>query len=80
MGLAVGLPTRNQHGLDVIVGGANPDDPVTVWPGDTIRMECTWNNSRSNPDLIHDPPQETRYGERTDEEMCFAFAFMSLAP
>ena len=40
---------------------------------ETLKMECTWNNSPSNPELIHDPPIEIGYGERTDEEMCFSF-------
>lgn len=46
--------------------------------GDTIHFECTWDNSDTNPDRIHDVPQDTYYGERTDEEMCFAFTFLSL--
>ena len=52
-------------------------EPLVIEGGATLRYECTWNNSTSNPDLIHDPPQSTRYGERTDEEMCFFFALMS---
>jgi len=53
-------------------------EPMTIAPGGRINIECTWNNSESNPDLIHFPPQETYYGERTDEEMCFAFTLASL--
>lgn len=53
-------------------------EPIDVAGGDTLHLECTWNNSSSNPDLIHDPPKDTRYGERTDEEMCFAFTLVSL--
>lgn len=45
------------------------DFPAWSW----LNMECTWNNSASNPDLIHDPPIDVTWGERTDEEMCFAF-------
>ena len=54
-------------------------EPVTVPAGSNIHMSCTWNNSTSNPDLIIDPPQDIGYGERTDEEMCYAFTLVSLA-
>ena len=40
-------------------------------PGDVINLECTWNNSPSNPSLIHNPPVDVTYGEGTDDEMCF---------
>ena len=52
------------------------NEPIELKGGDTIHMECHWNNSRSNPNLIHDPPIEVGYGERTDEEMCFAFTLI----
>ncbi len=48
-------------------------EPVRIEDGDTVRWECTWNNSTSNPERILEEPVETRYGERTDEEMCFFF-------
>lgn len=54
------------------------EEPLEIPGGSTIRTECTWNNSASNPDIIHDPPRDTRYGERTDEEMCFFFALTSI--
>ncbi len=54
------------------------NEPIVLYPGDRIRLKCTWNNSVSNPDLIHNPPIDTGYGERTDEEMCFAFTLLSL--
>ena len=53
-------------------------EPIAVVGGDTLHQSCTWNNSTSNPDLIHDPPIATSYGERTDEEMCFTFLLASL--
>jgi hypothetical protein len=52
-------------------------EPFVVSGGSTLDYSCTWNNSPSNPGLIHDPPQATGYGERTDEEMCFFFALVS---
>ncbi len=53
-------------------------EPIPVAGGDILRQTCTWNNSVSNPDLIHDPPIATYFGERTDEEMCFTFLLASL--
>jgi hypothetical protein len=52
-------------------------EPLDVEAGDTVHWSCTWNNSTSNPGLIYDPPQDVRYGERTDEEMCFMFSVFS---
>lgn len=49
------------------------EEPVTVSPDETLSWSCTWNNSTSNPDRIFETPQETFYGERTDQEMCFFF-------
>ena len=54
------------------------EDPIVVREGDSIFWECTWNNSTSNPYLYYDPPQDIGYGERTDEEMCYAFTLISL--
>lgn len=53
-------------------------DPAVVQPGDTVSFECTWDNSAENPNQTFDPPQNIRYGERTDEEMCYAFTLVSL--
>lgn len=55
-------------------------ESILLQGGDKIRFECSWNNSETNPDRIHDEPKDTYYGERTDEEMCFAFTFLSLGP
>lgn len=54
-------------------------EPLDFAPGSKLNISCTWNNSPSNPDLILDPPQDTYYGERTDEEMCFAFTLASIS-
>ncbi len=53
-------------------------EPLVLYPGDKVRLRCTWDNSESNPELIHNPPIDVGYGERTDEEMCFAFTLLSL--
>jgi len=54
------------------------DEEIVLSGGDTVHFECRWNNSTSNPDRIHETPIPTGYGERTDEEMCFAFTLISL--
>jgi hypothetical protein len=51
--------------------------PVHVSSGTAINLSCTWDNSAENPNQMHDPPSNVRYGERTDEEMCYAFSLVS---
>jgi hypothetical protein len=53
-------------------------EPVVIPARTPIRFSCTWNNSTSNPSLIHNPPIDVAYGERTDEEMCYAFTYFSI--
>jgi hypothetical protein len=53
-------------------------EPILVEAGEEMSISCTWNNSTSNPDLILNPPQDIRFGERTDQEMCYAFMMVSL--
>ena len=52
--------------------------PLELEADDRIHFKCTWDNSAENPDQLQDPPQNVRYGERTDEEMCFGFTFIQL--
>jgi len=52
-------------------------DPISFEQGARVTYDCTWNNSESNPEMDGEP-QTTGYGERTDEEMCFFFTFISL--
>ena len=54
-------------------------EPFVATGGSELEYTCTWNNSASNPDRIVDPPVETTYGERTDQEMCFFFGVVSSA-
>lgn len=53
-------------------------EPVVISRNTPVSFSCTWNNSLSNPDLINRPPTPVRYGERTDEEMCYAFSYISI--
>ncbi|MCB9743596.1 MAG: hypothetical protein H6740_13430 [Alphaproteobacteria bacterium] len=53
------------------------EEPINFEAGTTVRYECTWDNSAENPERVTDEPVTTRYGERTDEEMCFFFTYIS---
>lgn len=54
------------------------EEPISFTSGSSLNWSCTWNNSESNPYLEGQTPVDTHYGERTDEEMCFAFIMVSL--
>jgi len=45
-------------------------DAVPLNTGDSVEFTCTWDNS--------DGTEEVRWGERTNEEMCFFFSFVTL--
>jgi hypothetical protein len=53
-------------------------EPVHLTSDMTVTASCTWDNSASNPDQLHDPPVDVRWGERTDEEMCFMLSYASV--
>lgn len=55
-------------------------DPLYIAGNTPINFRCTWDNSADNPNLINKPPTDVKYGERTDEEMCFAFSYVSIGP
>jgi mono/diheme cytochrome c family protein len=44
------------------------ETPKTVEPGDKIKTRCTWRNTREHP---------VRFGPRTEDEMCFNFAYVT---
>ncbi|HCH63236.1 MAG: hypothetical protein CL927_20150 [Deltaproteobacteria bacterium] len=46
------------------------EEPVALAAGDKIDVRCEWDNSGGTEDV--------RYGERTDEEMCFFFGLVGL--
>ncbi|MFM2245056.1 MAG: hypothetical protein RL071_1130 [Pseudomonadota bacterium] len=54
------------------------NEAPVVRPGDRVHFECTWDNSAENPNQLFDPPQDIGYGERTDQEMCYAFTLVSV--
>lgn len=54
--------------------------PMQLNPGDTLRVECHWDNSPENQPVIQGvkmPPKEIRWGEGTDDEMCLGALFMA---
>jgi len=46
------------------------DEPIVVSAGDKLTMKCSFDNPNTSP-IVN--------GERTDEEMCFAFTFASVS-
>ncbi len=52
------------------------EEPVPVRADDTLIVSCTWDNSADNPDQLFDPPRDVRFGENTQEEMCYALMYV----
>ncbi|MCA9658627.1 MAG: hypothetical protein KC486_09800 [Myxococcales bacterium] len=55
-------------------------EPVTVLPGDRIRLSCTWDNSAENQPVIQGErrePQDVTWGEGTYDEMCASSMFVT---
>ena len=46
-------------------------EPLTIKPGDSLRMECIWDNRLS------DAPRYVVWGEGTSDEMCFGTVLVS---
>jgi hypothetical protein len=46
-----------------------PVDEIVLRPGDTIRVECSWDRNRRHPSL---EPAYVLWADGTDDEMCFA--------
>ena len=55
-------------------------EPVTVNPGDRIRVECHWDNSAANQPIVDGVQQEPRdvgWGEGTGDEMCLGLMYVT---
>lgn len=50
-------------------------EPITLSAGDTIELTCRYDNSAGNPNQPNDPPEDVRWGEGTEDEMCFGFTY-----
>ena len=55
-------------------------EPVTVNPGDRIRVECHWDNSAANQpivDGVQQEPHDVGWGEGTGDEMCLGLMYVT---
>lgn len=55
------------------------EQPITVFPGDQLRMTCNWDNSARNQPVIQGrrrEPEDVRWGEGTYDEMCASSLFV----
>ena len=54
---------------------------VKVKPGDSLKISCTWDNSPAHQPELHGvkgTPKDVRWGEKTTDEMCLAFLYVTL--
>lgn len=54
------------------------EEPAIIQPNERLSMSCTWDNTADNPRQYNDPPQTVRFGEGSNEEMCFLLFYYSL--
>ncbi len=56
------------------------DEPVTVNPGDRVRIECHWDNSPANQPVVdgaQQTPKDIGWGEGTGDEMCLGLMYVT---
>lgn len=54
--------------------------PITVNPGDKLRVECRWDNSQENQPYVNGvqrTPVDLNWGARTEDEMCVAGVYIT---
>lgn len=56
------------------------DDPIELPENSSVSISCTYDNSSGNADQINDPPVDVTWGENTDQEMCYALMYATIAP
>jgi hypothetical protein len=54
-------------------------DPIALPDGSTLHVQCTYDNSASNPDQINNPPIDVTWGENTNQEMCYALLYATIS-
>lgn len=54
------------------------EEPFRVEVGDEMWLECVYDNSASNPDNPHSPPQDVQWGDGTSDEMCLLYVMATL--
>ncbi|HEY8376976.1 MAG TPA: hypothetical protein VIK91_10830, partial [Nannocystis sp.] len=55
-------------------------EPVTVSPGDKLRIECRWDNSKANQPFengMQQDPVDIYWGEGTGDEMCLGILYVT---
>ncbi|MCA9513603.1 MAG: hypothetical protein KC635_01550 [Myxococcales bacterium] len=55
---------------------ALPDEPITVAPGERVRVTCTYDNSAGNQQVVNGQrvaPRDVRWGDGTSDEMCIVY-------
>jgi len=55
--------------------------PKTLRPGDQIGLECHWDNTAQNQQVVNGtrlPPQDVYWGEGTTDEMCLGGYYVTL--
>ena len=63
-------------------GGYKLREPLTVQPGDRLRLTCEWDNSAANQpieDGVQVEPADLFWGEGTGDEMCLSILTISPA-
>ncbi len=61
-------------------GSYTRTNPITVRPGDSLWMGCTWDNSAANQPVIDGEvkePVEVSWGEGTSDEMCLGAFYVT---
>jgi hypothetical protein len=48
-------------------------EPIRLAKGTKLGLQAVYDNSDKNPNNPFNPPQWVRFGEQTDQEMCFVF-------
>ena len=55
---------------------------MRVYPGDSLRLSCTWDNSEANQPVIDGQvaaPHDVQWGEGTTDEMCLGVLYLTAA-
>lgn len=52
-------------------------EPYVLRQSDTLRVECTWDNSAANPNQHTHPPRDITWGEGTTDEMCLSYLLIT---
>src|SRR5262249_46285067 len=48
-------------------------EPIPIQKGTKFEVEAVYDNTDKNPSNPFNPPRRVRFGEQTDNEMCFVF-------